>query len=256
MTPLDLAFSYSVLANGGTMRGQQPVTPHKNGERTVDPVAVLKITARDGHVVFESKSVKRETQVAPPQQTFLVNSILSDPNAQCLTFGCGGLGVPGVQAAVKTGTSEPFDPKGPDAGKIGGTWAFGYTPDVVVGVWAGNTDRTPITNILSTSIAFRTMRDTMVSYFNGRPSTPFAVPQGVQRGRVCYTVPGQKGCATTADDYYVTGTAQPAPGDDRAQPTPVATPAKPSQPSPPSKPEAAPKPSKNEPKNNGNGRNR
>ena len=113
--------------------------------------------------------MKRETQVAPAQQTFLINSILSDPNAQCLTFGCGGLGVPGVQAAVKTGTSEPFDPKGPDAGKIGGTWAFGYTPDVVVGVWAGNTDRTPITNILSTSIAFRTMRDTMLAYFNGRP---------------------------------------------------------------------------------------
>ena len=55
MTPLDLAFGYSVLANGGTMRGQQPVAAHKAGERTVDPVAVLKVTGRDGQVLFEAK---------------------------------------------------------------------------------------------------------------------------------------------------------------------------------------------------------
>jgi len=152
-----------------------------------------------------------------------------------------------------SGTSEPFDPKGPDAGKIGGTWAFGYTPDVVVGVWAGNTDRTPITNILSTSIAFRTMRDTMLAYFNGQPSTRFEVPAGVQRGRVCYRVPGQNTCAITVEDYYVTGTAQVEGGDNRGQRQPaVATPAKPPQ---QAKPAPTPKPTKNDNKgNNGRGR--
>ena len=60
---------------------------------------------------------------------------------------------------MKTGTSEPFDPKGPNAGKIGETWAFGYTPDLVVGIWAGNSDNAPIMNIFSTSISFRAMRD-------------------------------------------------------------------------------------------------
>jgi membrane peptidoglycan carboxypeptidase len=224
MTPLDLSFAYSVLANGGTMRGQQPVTAHKAGERTVDPVAVLKVTGRDGQTLFESQSVRREVQVASPQQTFLVNSILSDPSAQCWTFGCGGLSVPGVQAAVKTGTSEPFDPKGPDAGKIGGTWAFGYTPDVVVGVWAGNTDRAPITNILSTSIAFRTMRDTLVAYFNGRGATRFTVPSGVQKGRVCYTVSGERGCAMTVEDYYITNSGTGS--EPRGQAPAIATPSR------------------------------
>jgi membrane peptidoglycan carboxypeptidase len=250
MTPLDLAFAYSVLANGGTMRGQQAVVSHGAGERTVDPVAVLKVTDRDGHVVHEAKSVKRETQVATPQQTFLVNSILSDPNAQCWTFGCGGLSVPGVQAAVKTGTSEPFDPRGPDAGKIGGTWAFGYTPDVVVGVWAGNTDRAPVTNILSTSIAFRTMRDTMLAYFDGARASRFQVPPGVQRGRVCYTIPGQRGCAMTVEDYYITGTV-PGSGDDARSPQQPATvtPARPQ-----TKPSPTPRPNRNERDRGNNGR--
>jgi membrane peptidoglycan carboxypeptidase len=254
MTPLDLAFAYSTLANSGTMRGQQPVTPHKSGERNVDPVAVLQVTGRDGQVLHEAKSAKRETQVAPPQQTFLINSILSDPNAQCLTFGCGGLNVPGHQAAVKTGTSEPFDPRGPDAGKIGGTWAFGYTPDVVVGVWAGNTDRAPITNIVSTSIAFRTMRDTMLAYFNGRPSTRFDVPQGVQRGRICYTVPGERGCAMAVEDYYIPGTVQ-VDGDNRGQAQPQQATVTPQKPSQQPKPQPTPKPSRNN-GNGNNGRNR
>ncbi len=47
----------------------------------------------------------------------MITSILTDPNATCLTFGCGGVTVPGYQVAVKTGTSEPFDPNGPNGGK-------------------------------------------------------------------------------------------------------------------------------------------
>ena len=77
----------------------------------------------------------------------MVTSVLSDSSAHCITFGCGGVSIPGRTPGVKTGTSEPFDPDGPDAGKIGETWAFGYTPDYVVGVWAGNSDNAPIVNI-------------------------------------------------------------------------------------------------------------
>jgi membrane carboxypeptidase/penicillin-binding protein PbpC len=106
--------------------------------------------------------------------------------------------------AVKTGTSEPFDPKGPNAGKIGETLAFGYTPDIVVGIWAGNSDQTPVVNILSTSIAFRSMRDTLNAWYNGRPKTAFRRPETVVDGTVC--VPsGLKPtplCAKTATDMF------------------------------------------------------
>jgi membrane peptidoglycan carboxypeptidase len=118
-----------------------------------------------------------------------VTNILSDPGARCITFGCGGLAVPGYQVAVKTGTSEPFDPNGPNRGKIGETWAFGYTSDLVVGVWAGNSDNAPIVNIFSTSISFRAMRDILLAAYDGRTQTPFQVPGGIERREVCTVQP-------------------------------------------------------------------
>jgi membrane carboxypeptidase/penicillin-binding protein PbpC len=143
--------------------------------------------------------------VVDAEYTYLISNILSDPSSQCITFGCGGISVPGRQVAVKTGTSEPFDPRGPNAGKIGDTWAFGYTPDVVVGIWAGNSDNSPIVNIYSTSISFRAMRDVLLASYNGGPSTPFTRPANVVEETVC--VPsGLKPtslCGRTTRDLFV-----------------------------------------------------
>jgi len=157
-------------------------------------------------VLYDVGSQRREVRDAPAAETFLVNSILTDPNAQCLTFGCVGLAIPGHQVAVKTGTSEPYDPNGPDRGKIGETWAFGYTPDIVVSVWAGNADNAPLTNILSTTIAFRAMRDIMLAYFDGKPSTPFQPPPDVIRAPVCFpsgSFSGGKRCSSIIVDWFV-----------------------------------------------------
>jgi membrane peptidoglycan carboxypeptidase len=173
------------------MRGQHAAIPHAQDERTIDPVSVLKVARHDGSVVYEASLNHVEERIFPEQEAFLVNSVLTDPNAECITFGCGGLSVPGYQVAVKTGTSEPYDPNGPDAKKIGETWAFGYTPDVVVGIWAGNADNAPITNITSTSIAYGAMRDLLLAYYNGRPATPFQPPEGVEQHRVCFVKPAR-----------------------------------------------------------------
>jgi membrane peptidoglycan carboxypeptidase len=89
---------------------------------------------------------------------------------------------------VKTGTSEPFDPHGPNAGKIGETWALGYTPDIVVAVWAGNADNSPIDHIFSTSISFRAMRDILLEAYKGRSPTAFQVPEGIVRRQSCSVV--------------------------------------------------------------------
>jgi membrane peptidoglycan carboxypeptidase len=194
---LDLAYAYTVLANGGIMRGQTPKIPHAQGERGIDPVSILSVARNSGEVLYQAERL--EHRQFPEQQVFLVNSILSDPNAQCQTFGCGGISVPGYQVAVKTGTSEPFDPKGPNAGKIGETWAFGYTPDVVVGIWAGNSDNAPITNITSSSIAFRAMRDLVLKYYGGQRATPFTPPQGVVKARACFVSPARM----CVDDYFI-----------------------------------------------------
>ena len=98
-------------------------------------------------VRYDVDKNRKQVRVIAPEYTYLITSILSDPNAQCADFGCGGVSVPGRQVAVKTGTSEPFDPEGPNAGKIGETWTFGYTPDYVVGIYGGNADNAPIINL-------------------------------------------------------------------------------------------------------------
>jgi hypothetical protein len=80
-----------------------------------------------------------------------------------------------------------------------------------VGIWAGNSDQTtpgpfsgPVVNIFSTSIAYRSMADTISDYYNGRPKTPFRRPENVIEATEC--VPsGLKPtplCAKTTTDLF------------------------------------------------------
>jgi membrane peptidoglycan carboxypeptidase len=161
----DLTYAYSALANDGVMEGQSTFAPEAKDERSVDPIGILKIQDASGKVLFDVNQHRAEWRVIPHNDAATMTSILSDPTAECITFGCGGLSVPGHSVAVKTGTSAPYDPNGPDKDKIGETWAFGYTPDYVVGVWAGNSDNAPISNIFSTTIAFPAMRDILLSAY-------------------------------------------------------------------------------------------
>ena len=175
----DLTYGYATIANGGVLTGQDTFAPADVDEAPIQPIGILKIEDASGNVLFDVDQHRVEKQVIAARHASQMSDILSDPSAQCITFGCGGLNVPGHRVAVKTGTSEPFDPNGPDAGKIGETWAFGFTPDLVVGVWAGNANNDPIVNIFSTSISFRAMRDILLAAYEGRASTPFPRPGGV-----------------------------------------------------------------------------
>ena len=41
LSPLDLAYAYSVLDNNGVMVGQTAIIPHRDDERALDPISVL-----------------------------------------------------------------------------------------------------------------------------------------------------------------------------------------------------------------------
>ena len=181
----DVAFAYSSLAAGGMLRGQQPLTPHAAGERTVDPVVLLKVKDSSGKTVFESKQPV-ERRVMAPSFAYLVTSVLSNPSNQCITFGCGYLELPDKRpVAKKSGTSEPFENQGT---KAADTWAFGYTPDLVSGVWTGNSNNAQMSNIFSTTVAWPTWRDFMASALKTLeiPSKPFEQPNDVVSRDLCY----------------------------------------------------------------------
>jgi len=116
---IDLVKAYSVLSQDGIYHEQS---------------FILKVEDNQGKVL--EKYQNQQTRVFDPQPIRLINQILKDKdlraplfqNSLDLTF------FPDYDVALKTGTSEDYH----DA------WAFGYSPFLVVGVWAGNNDNSPL----------------------------------------------------------------------------------------------------------------
>jgi penicillin-binding protein 1C len=125
---IDLTEAYSVLATDGVKHDQS---------------MILSVKDADGNTLESYND--QPTQVADAQSVSLINNILSDGTARApLMQASENLTVfPGYDVALKTGTSNDYR----DA------WAMGYTPSLVVGVWAGNNDNTPMQKAGSSILA-------------------------------------------------------------------------------------------------------
>jgi len=118
VTLLDETSAFSVFANDGK---RNPVDP------------ILKITDNRGKTLYENSP--ENLPVLDPQIARKINSILSDNQARTPVFGPNSpLFIPTRTVAAKTGTTQEFR----DA------WTVGYTPDLAVGVWAGNNNNRPM----------------------------------------------------------------------------------------------------------------
>ena len=178
---LDMVYAYGTLANSGAMAGQATMAELPPGNRELDPVSVLRVTNRSGALVWDNTQPQFRTAVEP-EYAYMISDILSTDENRQITYGRGSnLDIPGRRVAVKTGTSEPFTGNK----LIGDTWTIGYTPDVVVGVWVGNSDNTPMVNIFSTTIAGRTWHDVMMAALDGTPVREFLRPGGVVEATLC-----------------------------------------------------------------------
>jgi membrane peptidoglycan carboxypeptidase len=178
---LDMVYAYSVFANNGVQVGVPATSGLPAGNRALDPVPVLKITNRlDETLIDNSEPVHKF--VIDPEYAYLITDVLSADENRQITYGRGSnLNIPGHRVAAKTGTSEPYE----TSRLIGDTWTFGYTPDVAVGVWVGNSDNTPMVNILSTTIAGSTWHDSMLLALEGRPARDWVKPDGIVEATVC-----------------------------------------------------------------------
>ncbi len=178
---LEMTSAYGVIANSGMQ---------------VPPVAITKIIDHNNNVVFEYKQPEQK-QVLRPEHAFLMSSILSDNNARTPSFGANSvLNLP-FSAAVKTGTTNDFRDN----------WTIGYTPDLVVGVWVGNADYTPMVHTTGVSgaapIWAQFMTDAIQKLTGGNP-TPFYKPAGVVDRIVCAvsgTDPSQW-CPSQRGEYF------------------------------------------------------
>jgi 1A family penicillin-binding protein len=162
VTPLELAAAYAAFADGGAWHA-----PH----------AILSATHASLHFPLSTLHSPSPTSHSPlsPHVAFLITDILADNTARTPTFGPDSPLRLSRPAAVKTGTTSDWR----DA------WTVGYTPDLVVGVWVGNADGSPMTRVSGATGAAPIWHDFMEAALRDRPGRDFARPEGLTRRAIC-----------------------------------------------------------------------
>ncbi|MCO5197703.1 MAG: transglycosylase domain-containing protein [Anaerolineae bacterium] len=195
---IDMVYAFSVFANMGMQIGQ-PVdaAEQRLGYRELDPVSILRVEDRNGQVIYEYNR-PNQRQILTPQLAFLMNDILSDTTARCPAFGCpNALELPDRPVAAKTGTTNNYR----DA------WTVGYTPQLVTGVWIGNTDNSEMEDVPGSKGAAPVWQALMTWAHQGESVLDWPVPSGLVQQRVC-ALNGQlpsPHCPTTVE-YFSEGT--------------------------------------------------
>jgi len=135
----DMAESFGIFANAGIRK---------------DVTAIRKVVDRNGKVLEENKDpnidksipsslLLKGPRVVSPETAFLISHILLDNNARQDAFGPNStLVIPGHAVSVKTGTTDD----------LRDNWTIGFTPQVLVAVWVGNNDNSPMNRALVSGV--------------------------------------------------------------------------------------------------------
>ncbi|MBN1953922.1 MAG: transglycosylase domain-containing protein [Anaerolineae bacterium] len=197
---LDLTYANTVYANGGVMIGQPiPTEQRLQGYRELDPVAVLRVENRNGNVLYEYTEPQQQVIFEPPL-AYLITNILSDRRARWEAFGS-----PNPlelsqdrPAAAKTGSTNDWR----DA------WTVGFTPQIVTGVWVGNSNNSEMENLPGSKGAAPIWHAVMEYALQGEEIVPFTRPDGLEEHSVC-AVSGLLPTAhcPTVTELFIPGTA-------------------------------------------------
>ncbi len=175
---VELAGAYGSFANNGMFN---------------QPNAILKVTQRDKALYSYTPDPKIAFR---PETAYEISSILSDNEARKPVFGAKSpLYIPDRTAAAKTGTTQDYR----DA------WTMGYTPSLVVGVWVGNNDFTPMKTGSAGAMAAAPIWNRVITTLsNGKPNENFTAPGSIQMAKVD-SITGKKpttGTRETREDIF------------------------------------------------------
>ena len=179
---LELSDAYTAFADAGRFH------PYR---------LLLDVRDADGKVIYRPPAPK-PTRVWDERVAWLISDILSDDEARSLGFPPHSSLEVGFPAAVKTGTSSGFHDN----------WAIGYTPDFVVGVWAGNADFEAMQGVDGLTGAAPIWNDVIRAAVGDRTSPPFRCPKGMVALEVC-TISGllpSPACPETHLAWFIQGT--------------------------------------------------
>lgn len=188
--------------------GEVPLLEHTNVFATfanegkyVAANPILKITDSNGQVLYEldrDTSLQNAPQALSPEIAYQITSILTDNEARSMVFGRGNLFENtsdrlGRPVAAKSGTTDNWKD----------IWTMGYTTDIAIGVWTGQTTQSgnaetelpQLDGIQGAGPIWQQMMEVMHSdpvfaaYLNGPGGQPIAndwsVPAGLVQTEVC-----------------------------------------------------------------------
>jgi penicillin-binding protein 1C len=179
---LELSTAYASLANYGSFTGNY---------------SILDMQDADGNLLYTQEK-ETPVQVFDPRLAWLISDILSDDTARATGFGRNSTLKLDRTAAVKTGTTTNFHDN----------WTIGYTPDLLVGVWVGNSGYEAMHNVTGLTGAAPIWNEVMRGLLQGRPDHPFERPDGLTRLEVC-DLSGllpTPACAHTRTEWFIAGT--------------------------------------------------
>lgn len=145
---LDMTSAYGVFANEGVR---------------VPQTGIIRVEDNLGNMLEEY--TQQEQQVLQKNVALMISDILSDNSARTPTFGANSTLYVSDDVAVKTGTTN----NNKDA------WMIGYSPSVVVGVWTGNNENTPMKK--GSTLSGPTFNQVMKYALSKRPRETFENPE-------------------------------------------------------------------------------
>ncbi len=199
-----------------------------NQGQKVELHAIDQVDDSSGHTAFKYDN-PNSTTVLTPAESFLMTDVLKDYQ---YTWGFGW----NRQMASKTGTSDNGH------GGIPDSWIMAYNPDIVAGVWVGNTGpngKGGLIRAYGENVGLTTMR-LFINALPGNMRDWFSQPTGVKIG-----------CGSDSRDPFLPGACQASPtpstspsASPSASPSgsPSASPSASPQPSPSPKPSPSPSP--------------
>ena len=174
-----------------------------SGEVTLLQLASAYATmARQGLFIEAQLTPEREPamrQVGEPGAWWLTLQALDDPNARAPAFGADSVLEPEHPLAAKTGTSVGWRDN----------WAVGATPQVVVAVWVGNFDGSPMASVSGVTGAGPLMAQVVeLTHDPQGGQQDFPRPKSIARAPICLPsgMAPSEHCPNVVREFFLRGT--------------------------------------------------
>lgn len=188
VTLLDMTNAYSTLANNGTEVEADPILKIEDPQGRIINCNAAYMTGKGACSTTQQKQfADGNGQVIDPREAYMVTDILSDNRARTMEFGPNSPLKVSFPAAVKTGTTNDNRD----------SWTLGYTPDLTIGVWVGNSNNAEmlaVTGAIGAAVIWHNMMETfydnpdfvdLIKGSDGQLQKNFVQPPGLVRMTAC-----------------------------------------------------------------------